>query len=279
MERPKSPGQRLIDRMYLLPGRKIKLIKIESGEDLSKRSGLVIEGVLDNAVEIDKPISLSGETRDIGIVNAVRYGEEGFFFRTDSGVYELVNTDQFRIPEENKSEEYKVVENKIEEALKLAQKNAIDMVEIGRLIEERRRLQNQPQTKEIAKRILEIDESIEKYTVKVNTISEFKILMEKTGRLDYSVMGSVEHENAHSNKAGSLGVGEGGYMLIVGKDDKGFLYQPVAVRGEFPVGWTREEIIKSSIEMANAPKEYGNINSPGDNEQIETLRRQLKNNY
>lgn len=276
IEQPKSPGQRLIDRMYLLAGKKIRLVKIESEEDLNKRSNITIEGILDDSIQMDNSISLDGKSKSIGILDAVRYGEEGAFFKTSTGVYELVNADQFLVPEEAKSEEYKKLEDKIESSLKLAQENAIDMTEIKALINERHKLQNQVQTQEIEKRISEVDRSLEKHIVRVETITEFKILMKKTGRLDYFVNGVVEHENAHLNKAGALGVEQDGYILIVGKDDKGFLYQPIAVRGKFPSEWGREEIIKASIEMLRAPEEYGNVNSPSDEEQIESLRSQLK---
>ena len=278
IQRPKNPDQILIDRLYLSPGRKIRLIKIESEGDLNKRSNLVVEGILDDGVQINQLISIDGKTKDVGVIQAAKYdhNNDKVFFKTTTGIYELVNSDQFHTTEESKSEEYKKIEDGIIKSLKLAQENAVDVAELDKLIKERIRLQNIVQTVETERRLSEIDALIERSAIKVGTIFEFKILLEKTGGLDYSTIGIVEHENAHSNKAGALGVEEDGYMVIVARDRDGFRYKKIAVRGEFPNHWGREEQINADMQIANAPKEYGNVNSASDEEQIQALRNQLK---
>lgn len=278
MERFKNPDQILIDRLYLSAGRKIILIKIESEEDLNKRSNFVIEGVLDSSVQLGHTISLDGKTKDAGVVDAAKYDRDNdkVFLKTNMAIYELVNSDQFKVPEESKSEEHKKIEDDIERSFKQAQENAINISELNKLIKERISLQNTIQTVEIKKRLSEIDGIVEKHSIKVDTISEFKILLEKKGGLDYSTIGIIEHENAHSNKAGALGVVEDGYMIVVAKDGDSFVYKNMAVIGDFPEGWSREDQINANIKIANAPKEYGNINSSSDERQIEDLRNQLK---
>lgn len=276
IENKSGPGQSLIDGLYLLPGKRIKLAKVESEENLDNETGLVLDGVLDKEIRIGQPILINGNSEGSGIVSAVKHEAGRFFFRTDVGVYELKSSEEFKIPEQSKSEAYKKLEQKMEYLLDKAKAHAVDVVEMEKLLDKRFELENQVRTLEITKQIQEIDKEMDKFTVHADTIIEFKILMEKTGRIDYKVTGTVEHENAHSNVAGHFGFEERGYQLIVAKNQHGFVYQPVAESGRGSTELTRKEFLEAKIRVSDAPREYGNKNSPGDEESINDLRRKLR---
>lgn len=100
--------------------------------------------------------------------------------------------------------------------------------------------------------------------------------MEKTGKNYYIVKNTIEHENAHANKAASLDAIHGGYSLLVLKNGDKFSYQPIALTKP-PEDWEEKRKIETSIKIGSAPSEYGNRTSAGDEQQIAKLRERLKN--
>lgn len=264
-----------IEGLYLMPGMQIRLVKLEAGKDSHISVGTSLEGVLDADVRIGQPIYLDGKTKNTSRIQAVKKDGDRVFLKTETSVYELVppTSDGSSEP---KSKERIELEHTIETLLKEVQANAVDEKIVGSLIERRHQLGRQEKTDASKIELQKIDTELEKHIVTVKTIAEFKLLMEKIGRNYYAVMGTVAHENAHANMASSLGAIHSGYSLLVTRKGNDFSYQPIAltnVRGE----WDKKDQLEANIKIAGAPKEYGNKLSPGDEEMIASLRKQLNN--
>ena len=132
-------------------------------------------------------------------------------------------------------------------------------------------------TPDIQDQIKEIETKLKACTVVVDTLLEFKILMEKTSKNYYIIRSVIEHENAHSNKASSLEVIHGGYSVLVLKNKEGvFSYLPTA-RTKPQENWDDKRKIETNIKIGRAPEEYGNRMSDGDKENVAKLREQLEN--
>ncbi len=116
--------------------------------------------------------------------------------------------------------------------------------------------------------------------VSVQTLTEFGILMNKLDKNYYRVNSTVYHENAHANKAQSIGAMHEGYSVLVSKSKKGngFAYQPIA-HTKVPDYWPEHRQIEAKIKIGSAPEEYGNALSDGDEKMIEILRKKLKDSY
>lgn len=277
LEKTTHPGQYLLDSLYLIPGREIKLIKIVSLKKSDIPVGTTFEGVLDNEIILGKPIYIDNGSKNTTSVIGVKKDGGQIFIKTDTSIYELMRPSP-EVPENNrKSRDFIEREKEIGELLERAKSNALDVGEIMTLINKRQVLSyKQNRTIEDNNEIMKIDEKMEKCIITVETISDFKILMEKTGKNYYSVIGTVEHENAHANKALSLGGIHHGYSLIVGKDTDGFSYQPIALT-DVPEYLDEGEKIEKNLEILNAPKEYGNKLSPEDEKNIKFLKDRLMN--
>ena len=110
--------------------------------------------------------------------------------------------------------------------------------------------------------------------MKVDNLNEFRLLMELFGTSEEKIQDILAHENAHGNKADSLGI-KGvkhlGYELRIKKTNDGYFLQP-KVDIHYPI---RYRLLKKKFrqvrkDIISAPEEYGNKLSPND---IETLKK------
>lgn len=99
--------------------------------------------------------------------------------------------------------------------------------------------------------------------IHVRTLPEFKMLLEKIGMQGDSLIDSLEHENAHANKAEELGARHEGYQVLCLRYKNGFGYIP-QVSIYIPDRWSLHKQKEVSGKIINAPEEYGNSLSPDD---------------
>jgi len=186
----------------------------------------------------------------------------------------------FNPKQPNVSEQKPVsTEENIEQILSEAQSSAVDSVELNEMFQRKIRMLNQPPA-QFLKNLDEfnkLDEEIKKHIIIVKTLMEYKALLQKIAPSDV-LYDTLAHENAHANKAESLGVNLNGYAVVVSKNKDGFVYQPY-VDYTVPTSWDRKREIETNIEIADAPREYGNRLAPDDAERVEELKSQLKKLY
>lgn len=272
-----TPGELFITKLGLHPGVRIKLIKISTQQESRIASGDSLEGVLDKDVVIGQPIYLDGSTKNTSELIGVKEENDRIYFKTRTSVYELVPPTIASSPKP-KSKELITMEESILKALKEAQDIALTSEEMQFLFKKRLHLQRIEQTQDILAEINKIDEEVKKHKISVETLPEFQFLMKNLGKNYYRVTSTITHENAHGNKADAIGAKHEGYSLLVSKSKKGegFSYQPM-VHTTVPRIWDKEKQIKANIKIAQAPDEYGDHISDGDEEQIKKLREELKN--
>lgn len=266
----KTTGEKFMENDILVAGKKIRLVKVY-GDNES------IEGILDANLKLGKPINMDTGLIITDPIIDVQLSDDKIFLKTSNCLYELVPpTDAIKKTELN-SEELIEIGKEIDDKLKNAQASALNKKEFLDLFNKKQDLDTVPnKTLEIKNHIKEIEKKLEGSKVVVDNILEFKILMEKTGKNYYIIRNTIEHENAHSNKASSLDTIYGGYSISVFKNEKGgYSYQPTA-RAKIPEEWDDRKKIEYSIKIARAPEEYGNRMSAGDIEKVKKLQVQLE---
>ena len=272
-----SQAELFLTKLGLHTGVLVRLVKISSEKESKVETGDALEGVLDQDVVIGKPIYFDGKSKNTSNITAVEEEGDRIFFKTNTSVYELVPpTEKSNVI---KSKEFLEIERKIDIALKNAQDAALDNVGTDNLFQQRISLYQRERTPQVLEEIKKLDEQIKKHIISVDTLVEFKILMNKLGKNYYRVNSTVYHENAHANKASSIGAIHQDYTVLVSKSKKGngFAYQPFA-RTDVPNSWPKHRQIEAKIKIGSAPEEYGNALSDGDEKMIEILRQQLKDN-
>lgn len=265
LEQVPTYGQKILESLYLLRGKEVRFLSETS-------SPKELEGVLDFDIEIGREIFLNAGKMYIPKITHIRRDKDQIFFKTEKEtIYELV-------PPHSSigltaSPEYQQLKEKISKKLFQAQTNALSLETFEKIFEERKILQNEG--KQNTKRFSELNSMLSSSLVTVQTVSEFKILLECMGKNYYATIGTLEHENAHANKATSLGVEHDGYSLLVFKNGTEFQYQPVALI-QFPQN-LNEDSLKKKIAVLNAPTEYGNTISRGDKVDIKATQDILRN--
>ena len=172
------------------------------------------------------------------------------------------------------NEQMKIEIKKIldEAKFRAIEKNAMEII-----FSERKRILNLPNDQFLInfEKFNELEKKINEHTVLVKTLNEFRILLELIEVTKLNVNDILEHENAHANKAESLGGTLDGYMLIVAKNGNTYWYFP-SLHWNIPISWDKIKKIKTMIKIANAPKEYGHMLSESDKEDIQVLQEQLR---
>lgn len=107
----------------------------------------------------------------------------------------------------------------------------------------------------------------EKAKIYVKTLPEFRLLLEKIGMPYEKLIDSLQHENAHGNKADELGAVHDGYNLLCLKYNGGYGYIP-QVGINIPDEWPQEKQDRILNEIYRAPEEFGNSMSPDDIEDL-----------
>lgn len=271
-----SSAELFLTKLGMHPGTRIKLVKISSQEHSDIVPGESIEGVLDADVAIGKSIFLDGKSKNTSPLVAIKEENDRIFFKTNTSIYELVPPSTAANYEVN-PEGLKDIENHLRSLLKDTQEQALSAEEMDILFNERMLLQNSAPTSENIQKLKELDEEVKRHQIFVTTLVEYRMLMNMLGKNYYRVNDVVTHENAHANKASSLGGVHGGYSVLVYKKrtGDGFSYQPVA-HTDVPKTFSDKEKIEANLKIAFAPEEYGNHLSDGDEEQIRKLREELK---
>jgi hypothetical protein len=122
--------------------------------------------------------------------------------------------------------------------------------------------------------ISDLKQKIKPSTVTVHTISEFKLLLQKTDIDPDETIQLLAHENAHANKADSVGAKEISYNLLIADGGECWRYD-AWVSYDIPDSWPERERIISKISILNAPKEYGDDHSDEDQAMIRKLKAKL----
>ena len=103
--------------------------------------------------------------------------------------------------------------------------------------------------------------------IHVKTLPEFKMVLEKIGMPYDNLIDTLEHENAHANKAEELGALHEKYAILCIKYKDGYGYIPQA--GIYiPDEWTNEKQMHVKNKIISAPEEYGNYLSQDDLEDL-----------
>jgi hypothetical protein len=274
-----TPGELLITKLGLNKGVRIRLNKISKDGHSEIEAGSSIEGVLDEDVSLNKSIFLDNRSKNTSQITAVKKENDRYFFKTNTSVYELVPPEIQPASLKPKTKELIELEKNIERKLKEVQANALTKAETEILLDRYFKLKKESQTDHIKEEIEKIDKKILENMVTVKTLIEFQILMNKLEKNYYVVNGTVLHENAHANKAESIGGTHGGYSIWVFKSEKkdGYIYQPYA-HTDIPEYWPKHRKLEANIKIVSAPEEYGDRMSDGDEERLEDLKKELENN-
>jgi hypothetical protein len=271
-----SSAELFLTKLGMHPGTRIKLVKVSSDGNSNISIGDSLEGVLDADIAIGKSIFLDGKSKNTSSLVAVKEENKRIFFKTHTSTYELVPPSTAANYEVN-PEGLKNIENHLKSLLKEVQDRALSAEEMKILSDQRISLQNSSPTRENIQKLRELDEEIKKHKIFIKTLVQFRMLMNMLGKNYYRVNDVVTHENAHANKASSLGVVHEGYSVLVykSKTDDGFSYQPLVDR-DIPRTFNDKEKVEVNLKIGFAPEEYGNHLSDGDEEQIRKLREELK---
>ena len=120
-----------------------------------------------------------------------------------------------------------------------------------------------------------LENKINEVGLLVQTLPEFRYALECLNIFSpHQITDIISHENAHANKAESLGVGFRGYKIIIFKraDGKGSV-KIMAGFDEMPVDWSREKKREVNKQISYAPEEYESKDplSSGDNATINRM--------
>ncbi|MEI6490499.1 MAG: hypothetical protein WCO16_01910 [bacterium] len=110
-------------------------------------------------------------------------------------------------------------------------------------------------------------------TVTVQTLIEFKMVMQNMTDDPEQVEEMIAHENSHANVAESLGAKFIGYALLICKDKDDFVFRGVAPY-ELPPEWAARKRKAAHLKIIGAPEKYGEELSDTDIGKIEWLKRQ-----
>jgi hypothetical protein len=165
----------------------------------------------------------------------------------------------------------------LEELLKKAKENPIDEKDylafeegVGLIVSKK------IQTDEFLKRYSYLYYILKNSVIKVTTLSELKLLLERANPEDKEwQIKTLEHENAHANKAAELGVTDISYSLIAIKADNEISLTPFT-DSFLPPEWNDEKKLEVSMKILKAPDEYGDKMSSYDNEKFEKLKNRTK---
>lgn len=93
---------------------------------------------------------------------------------------------------------------------------------------------------------------IESFSIKVETLSELRFILEQLGQTEDEIRMNLAHENAHANVAQSHGARHEGYIVYFLKN--GNIYQ---TRITFPDHFTQDQVDQISEKAIQAPETYG----------------------
>jgi hypothetical protein len=109
-----------------------------------------------------------------------------------------------------------------------------------------------------------IDKLLDKSTIEAENLHEYKLILETIGLSEDEIKDLLAHENAHANKAESLGAKHLSYKITIMIDkNNNYLYQPFS-HIYIPEEWSDEKVKDTWVKIAKAPEEYGNKMSSSD---------------
>ena len=156
----------------------------------------------------------------------------------------------------------------LDELMKRAEENALDSEEFMATRKRLEFLTSQKDRTNFLSEIWDLKKKMAKSSVTVKTLYELKMLLEKSKMDKETQISVLAHENAHGNKADSLGAKHESYILSVWKIGDKFGYS-VGTHITHPDAWDKDKDKNVSIEYTKAPEEYGGYLSDKDKEDIE----------
>lgn len=109
-----------------------------------------------------------------------------------------------------------------------------------------------------------IDKLLNKSTIEAENLYEYKLILEAIGLSEDEIKDLLAHENAHANKAESLGAKHLSYKITIMIDkNNNYLYQPFS-HIYIPEEWSDEKVKDTWVKIIKAPEEYGNKMSSSD---------------
>lgn len=171
-------------------------------------------------------------------------------------------------------------DQEIQRKLDEAKSKALTWGEVQMYTDQMRELESQIvdiPNPELVKKFNALADKLNEAHIHVNTISEFKLLLDKIALNNEHAKALLNHENAHANVAQSVGVDHDGYIILVRKEDDGtFYYSPMAT-WKFPAEWwDKKENIEKTIQIFSAPQEYGDRMSVDDKDNVKELQDKLR---
>ena len=158
---------------------------------------------------------------------------------------------------EQQNNQFKELDFKIEVAVK----NAIELEEQRKLITEiiqLRKDNNDPV------KLTTVLNKLSSCKITVNTLAEFRHVLEKLEFSPEEINEKLSHENAHANTADSLGAKHFGYIFYVFKNEYGDIGVQPAADIYIPKEWSAFRKKNVSDKITKAPKMYGGHLSDSD---------------
>lgn len=104
---------------------------------------------------------------------------------------------------------------------------------------------------------------VRKARISCGSLYELNTALQLLGIKSEDVLDTVAHENAHANKAESMGANHHDYRILVSKINGEYAYR-VSAGIELPDEWEMDKKKEGLIAILKAPEEYGNELSPSD---------------
>ena len=164
------------------------------------------------------------------------------------------------------------IDVKLNEKVSFANKHALSEKEYKEITEEELkfysiRSKRKPTDKEI-ENFRHFSERTKTATIFVETIPEARRVMEILQMNPHQITDTLAHENAHGNKADELGAKHLGYkFLLINRDDGSFIIKP-RMSYRIPDEWDMDKKNEMQRKITQAPKDYGNELSKGDEEHL-----------
>lgn len=125
--------------------------------------------------------------------------------------------------------------------------------------------------------IKKIFENFNNATVGVETLVEYRFLLEQVGAKNGWVEETLAHENAHANRGAFLGAIHEGYTITFVEKSDGKIQQIPAAIIDIPKTLSEADQKHIFIEVAQAPENYGGDNSYLSDGDIHRVNTGFKN--
>ncbi len=125
------------------------------------------------------------------------------------------------------------------------------------------------------RRIAELKRTLDDSTITVQTLSEFKALLEKTGHNSLLLQEVLEKGERHGTMAEQVGAHHEGYTLLVMKDGDDFRYKAEALYSHL-TKLVQQPVLLSNTTQITAPNQRIAERVRKDEKEIERIRTSLR---